>query len=280
MNSVLPRLQKYWKLPAVVNFCLGGSGSGLIVCYPFYANIIPLWILIVSLCMIGAGLITVAYELGRPIRSIRVFSHPGQSWMTREAWFALMTILVGFVTIISQQTWLISICAIFAGLFLLSQSMMLYAAKGIPAWRPKQTVFLFTSMGLLEGGGFILLAQLTLLNQSVDLLMVALLIIIRVIALYFYWSSLLGENLPLLATARLKAAIKPVLIVGHLSPLILAGLWQAYGSQIGIVLFILTGWYVKYYIIRKVALTQGIEIKNLPARGAKSKFKGVKPGWE
>src|ERR1035437_6303725 len=85
-----PWHQRNWDLRAAGNFVFGGAGAGLIffaaIAQAFGAAYVAPALL--GLALVGAGLLCVWAEIGRPLRAMNVCRHASTSWMTREAMVA------------------------------------------------------------------------------------------------------------------------------------------------------------------------------------------------
>src|SRR6185295_6528555 len=133
--GVEPWHQAHWDWKAAGNFICGGTGTGLFACAAlasFSHDMRGLaW---AGLALVALGLFLVWLKIGRPWRFINVLRQPQRSWMAREAWSG-------------SPAWLIPAAGL-GVLFLFSQAMILYAAKGIPAWRTPAIVPLMVTTGL------------------------------------------------------------------------------------------------------------------------------------
>jgi phenylacetyl-CoA:acceptor oxidoreductase subunit 2 len=141
-------LQRSWDARAAANFMLGGAGAGLVACAPLTGNS---YATLAGLAMIAVGLGAVWLETGRKLRAAHVLFNPFTSWMTREAFAALLLFPLGlFFPLLAAPVALV---------FLYCQARILRAAKGIPAWRTPWVVPLIVLSGLAEGGALLLLMQ-------------------------------------------------------------------------------------------------------------------------
>jgi phenylacetyl-CoA:acceptor oxidoreductase subunit 2 len=91
--------------------------------------------ILLGLVLIGGGLTCVWFEIGRPWRALNVYRHFGSSWMTREAFVALVLFPVGALALLTLQPQLVMLSGILGLVFLYSQARILAANKGIPTWR-------------------------------------------------------------------------------------------------------------------------------------------------
>ena len=69
-----PWHQSNWDFRAALNFIFGGTGAGLLVIVPFsgLAGDALRAEIVLGMALIGVGLISVWFEIGRPLRAINV----------------------------------------------------------------------------------------------------------------------------------------------------------------------------------------------------------------
>jgi phenylacetyl-CoA:acceptor oxidoreductase subunit 2 len=164
--------------------------------------------------------------------------------------------------------------------FLICQARILYAGKGIPAWRAPLIPWLLVATGLLEGVGLFVLIHLLapdrvaiapgvfLLGSSLAVITGGLWIVYR--------ASARRRGIPPLARRELDRVSPIVTILGHLLPLmgfaaavglepnqmsnILIGLAAA-GAVIGGIVW-------KFTVITRASHQQGFAFPKLPRRGS------------
>ncbi|HEX6362138.1 MAG TPA: DmsC/YnfH family molybdoenzyme membrane anchor subunit, partial [Albitalea sp.] len=163
-----PWRQAHWDWRAAGNFMGGGAGSGLIAVAALSgARGTPLAVaLLAGLVLVGAGLLCVWLEIGRPWRAMNVFRNPRTSWMSREAIVAALLVpaaLAAAAGVVAARP----LAALLALAFLYCQSRILRAARGIPAWRAPQIVPLVIATGLAEGAGLAVLLVQTQLAAAI-----------------------------------------------------------------------------------------------------------------
>ena len=149
-----PWQQTNWDWRAAGNFMGGGAGAGLVV-WSVLSGAHPA-LLVIGLALIGAGLLCVWAEIGRPLRALHVFFNPQTSWMTREGLVAMLLMPVGLASAVLWPQ-LAPAAALLAVGFIYCQARILHMAKGIPAWREPRVVPLIVATGLVEGGGLLML---------------------------------------------------------------------------------------------------------------------------
>jgi phenylacetyl-CoA:acceptor oxidoreductase subunit 2 len=274
-----PLRQAAWDARAAVNFMAGGAGGGLIVATALAgtgggAQAIAL---LAGLAMIGAGLVAVWHELGRPRRALNVFLHARTSWMSREAIAATLLVpaTLGAAAGVAACSYA---SAALAAVFVVCQACMLRAARGIPAWREPLVVPLLVVTALGEGAG-ILVAVSTLLPLGTPGSPLALgaLALVRMGAWLAYRRAVARTaSAPALRT--LDHAGRALQWAGTLGPLALIVLATSglVGNGPGGVLLACAGVavaaagaFVKYVLVLRAGFTQGFALAHRPVRGAR-----------
>lgn len=286
-----PALQQHWDWKAATNFICGGLGSGLFVAAAVaglrYSGLEPIgW---TSLAVVAVGLSLLLLKIGRPLRAFNVLRQPRLSWMSREAWIA-----GGFFPLAMYGLWISSssfilTAAVLALCFLVSQAMILYAAKGIPVWRNAWVVPLVVSTGLSEGAGLLLVAAAlsSALAPTLGIAAVGTAIIAALRGLFWrsYLSALQREGAPSRALAILKG-LSPWLLIGGLAlPLTLIAIGYlappaapALDAIAGLCVAA-AGVTLKYVLVTRASFSQGFALAHIPVRGSGAAGAGIKPGW-
>ena len=154
-----PWLQAHWDLRAAANFILGGTGTGLLLAAALAAPPAWRWPLAAGMALIAAGLGAVWLEIGRKLRAINVLFNARTSWMTREAYVAVVVFALGLAGACARARACSRRPSALAALgFVYCQGRILFAAKGIPAWRTRGVVALVVATALAEGGGLFVAA--------------------------------------------------------------------------------------------------------------------------
>ncbi|HEY3073711.1 MAG TPA: hypothetical protein VGJ74_00930 [Burkholderiales bacterium] len=243
-------VQRNWDARAAANFMGGGCGAGLLIFTALVERPAP-WAIALSLALVAAGLGAVWLEIGKPLRALNVYFNPFTSWMSRESFAAVVLFVAGGAALVYPD--LIFVAALAALAFLWCQARLLQAAKGIPAWRARETVALIVTTGLAEGAGLGLLFDAGPLATTAFALALA----ARAIAWLRYRRAV--------KSAALEPAGKALLGVGTVAALVLllasaplAGL-AAFGS----------GWYLKFALVTRASLKQGFALPRLPVRGTR-----------
>jgi phenylacetyl-CoA:acceptor oxidoreductase 26-kDa subunit len=261
-----PWLQQHWDLRAAANFVLGGTGAGLLLGWALLSPAAqsPDWrgFALAGIALIAAGLGAVWLEIGRKLRAVNVLFNPGTSWMSREAYVAVIVFaLVVAALALDAPGW--ARAGAFAALvFLWCQARILRASKGIPAWRLAQVVPLIVTTGLAEGVGLYLVVR----PEPLPAALLGLLVIARV----FAWSR---YRMALQAPARqaLEDAGKSLVQLGTVVPLVLclASYFVPYAAVLAGIAAIATGWQLKVVLVTRAAYNQGFALPRLPVRGVR-----------
>jgi phenylacetyl-CoA:acceptor oxidoreductase 26-kDa subunit len=267
-----PWQQRHWDARAAANFMAGGCGSGLMV-FAALAGA-PGWVFAVGAVLVALGLLSVAFEIGRPLRALNVFRHPQRSWMSREAMLAPL-LLAAALAAWAGVPGAAALAAALALAFVYCQGRMLRASKGIPAWREPAIVPLLVATALAEGGGLWLLLRGAAGGAAWPLWVLFGLALAARLALWSRWRR------------RLKAAPRAlqqvdragrVFAVGTLLPLVLAlaallmpatPLLDTLLPPFAGVLALAGGLWFKFTLVTRAAFNQGFSLAQLPVRGVR-----------
>lgn len=292
VDHFAPRQQRNWDWRAAANFIAGGAGGGLLLLAAL-SGIGPgetRAALVLGMVLVGAGLTCVWFEIGQPWRALNVYLHIATSWMTREAAAALLLFVAGTLAWFSGEPTAIIATGLLGLAFLYCQARILGANKGIPSWRHPRSLALLMSTGLVEGAGFLacILALSSAVVSPVLLLALLILIALRASVWRYYLAGLANNAVPQGALKVLHGIDKRFLLMGHLLPaLLLTLLWARPNSSVAFAATLLTsglllsvsGWWMKFTLVRRAAFTQGIALPHLPTRGRGAAGPAVKPGW-
>ena len=235
-------LQRHWDGRAAANFMLGGAGAGLVACAPLTGHS---YLVFAGLAMIAAGLGAVWLEIGRKLRAAHVLFNPFTSWMTREAFAALLLFPLAMLYPL--------LAAPLALAFLYCQARILRASKGIPAWRAREVVALVVSTGLAEGAGLALVfsAERWLLGAF------AAAVAVRYFAWRQYRAAVPSEALEPAGRALGWVGTGAALVLLPIAPPV-AGLAAA-----------ACGAWLKLALVTRASFKQGFSLPHLPVRGAR-----------
>jgi phenylacetyl-CoA:acceptor oxidoreductase subunit 1 len=289
-RGVEPAHQTHWDWKAAANFMCGGAGAGLFAVAAaatlFGADARPA--LLAGAALVALGLFFVLMKIGRPLRAANVLRQPRRSWMAREAWVALAFFPLAALALWSPQGPIAAVAGIVALAFLVCQAMILFGAKGIPAWREQMIVPLIVATGLAEGGGLLLavFAVIPVLQPVAEAvaIVVMLLAVARGLIWRLYVRSLETRGAPSrtldvidgmrIWIHSLGLALPAALILVGFIPMIEPALPFAFG---GLAAFA-AGWLLKLILVTRAAYNQGFALDHVP-RGRGMVGQSVKPGW-
>ena len=289
-NPLVGKLQTFWDLRAAANFTLGGmsAGLGVIAAILYGLGVIPVdgarIALVVSAIGMAIGLFAVFLEIGKKARFLFVLLRPQTSWMTRETYAVAVFYPSVLLAWFAPSTLWIALSGFSAAAFLFCQARILYAAKGIPAWRAPATPWLIGATGLLEGTG--LLAVLLGLDHNafgaaaglvwVSFLGVMFAVLGIVVWCYFIQSAR-NAGLPPLARSSLGALDPWLRWGGYIAPAAafaaawaLSGLggWTSAALCLGGATAVLFGAVMKVGLVTRAGFQQGYAIPRMPQRGS------------
>jgi len=272
-----PWHQSNWDFRAALNFIFGGAGAGLLVIVAFsgLAGDALRAEIVLGMGLIGTGLISVWFEIGRPLRAINVGFNPFPSWMTRESFAAGAVFALGLSAAWLGSQALAQAAALAALVFAYCQGRMLQGAKGIPAWRVPALAWLIFTTALAEGAGlFVVLATLFDTPAKGVLGYFSLALVARGLAWSIYRGSV-AKSAARPALVALDRAGKILIQFGTIAPLalLLLGLFAADIARIALLLAgvgaLATGWQFKFVLITRAAYNQGFALPHLPVRGTR-----------
>jgi phenylacetyl-CoA:acceptor oxidoreductase subunit 2 len=116
------------------------------------------WLQAAAAAGMALGLFCVFLEIGRKLRFLYVVRRPQTSWMTRETYFVALFYPAVAADLLWPHWIFHLLAALSAAGFLYSQARILYAGKGIPAWRHPLIPPMLVIGGLLEGTGLLAFA--------------------------------------------------------------------------------------------------------------------------
>ena len=274
-----PSRQTAWDARAAVNFMAGGAGGGLIVVTALAGieGAARAVLVLTGLAVIGAGLLAVWHELGRPRRALNVFVHARTSWMSREAIAATLLVptALGAAAGVAACSWA---SAALAAAFVVCQARMLQASRGIPAWRERLVVPLLVVTALAEGAGiFVAASTLLPIGAPGSTLALGALALLRIVAWLVYRRAV-ARTAAAPALRALDHAGRALQWVGTLAPLALITLASSgvLGNRPSGVLLacagvatVAAGAFVKYVLVLHAGFTQGFALAHRPVRGAR-----------
>ena len=260
-----PWIQAHWDARAAANFMLGGAGSGLVVASAL-AGSSQRVALAAGMLLVAAGLGAVWLEIGRKLRAAHVLFNPFTSWMTREAYAAVLFFALGAAAWLTGYEALAYGASLAAALFALCQARILHASKGIPAWRQPEVVPFVAATALAEGAGL-----LAFLDQGTPVMgLLATAVVVRA----WTWSGYRGALAR--ATARevreaLDAPGRALMQAGTIAPLALA-IAAVFAPPAGLLAGLAalsTGAWFKFVLVTRASRNQGFSLPKLPVRGSR-----------
>lgn len=279
-----PWQQTSWDGRAAGNFIGGGAGSGLIVFSALSGvqGMALTLMMLAGLALVGGGLLSVWFEIGRPLRALNVIFNPRTSWMSRESLVAFALFPAGLAAAVGLPG-AAALAALLACLFVYCQARLVLAAKGIPAWREPVLLPLLLITAGAEGGGLFLLARALPLPQTqpgVQWLWALFMALVLARALLWrVWRTRLAGVAAPRALAAIDRAGALLLMLGSLLPLALALVVLVVNGPSGVAATALLlgaaglaaalgGAWFKFTLITRAAFNQGFALKHLPVRGA------------
>jgi phenylacetyl-CoA:acceptor oxidoreductase subunit 2 len=280
-------LQSHWDARAATNFICGGAGGGLLAAIALASlrmhNGGPRPLVVLALALVGAGLTAVWFEIGRPLRALNVYRNAATSWMTREAMIAPFLFASGAAAVIFDWRAAFWIAGLLGLAFAYAQGRMLYANKGIPAWRHPGAAGMIVATSLTEGAGLLCAGALYWPSLTAFGILLVGLVCLRFFVWRNYLASLRRVGAPSGTLKAFAAIERPFAWAGHAAPVVLgiAGVVLGSGSLVALagVLAAGAGAWFKYTLVCRAAFTQGFALPWTPSRGAGAARTGGEPGW-
>ena len=314
-NPLVGKVQQFWDWRAAMNWMFGGVGSGFVLAAWLISFAVPaeaaaeyrLWLSAAQFAgagLMAIGLFFVFLKIGRKMRFWRAVSRPRTSWMTRELYVVAVFGIAVLLGIATQHPAAQAAAALAALGFLCCQAMILYRARGIPAWRHGLMPWMIVATGLFEGfaalmpalaltigllAAFQLLVPLEIFIYSALALQTmqsaSVAIVVLAAANLILWTgyrrSAAANGIGPLARAVLARVYRRVLILGtglpailYLTGLIALGMGQT-GTRLAIgvwiagsILAIFGGAYWKFMIVARAGYQQGFAMPRQPHRGS------------
>ena len=283
-NPLVGKLQTFWDLRAAMNFIMGGMSTGLVlVAYLAYLSGGLTQPALIGINMaagagVGIGLFCVFLKIKQKQRFLYVLLRPQSSWMTRETYFVGLFYPALLIDFVWPQPILHLIVAIAAAGFLWTQVMILFAAKGIPAWRVALMPWMLVATGLFEGAGLLLIASLVfpqIGNPGVIPIVVGLVLAVINAALWHNFRTKASQRgIPPLARQSLDSITPLLHVLGHAIPVVLFGTALLTDSTHPITLVlggaaaVAGGVIWKRNVITKASYQQGFAMPMVPQRGS------------
>ena len=275
--------QTYWDYKGAMNFVCGGFASGFaVMAFLLEANrpktSLSILFLIAAVIM-GVGLVSLLFKLGRPTRALFAALRPGSSWMSRELWVAATFFPLVGLGLVLPDLWVHDALGVVAALFLICQARILYVSKGIPAWRAPLIPWMLVTTALFEGIALYAIVELVapqLAAGSPMLLLLGIALALTNAVLWHRYRASAAERGIGLAARSALAKITPWLhLVGHLLPIVLFGIALSVSidlarilAAIGGIAAIAGGASWKFCVILRAGHQQGFALPKVPQRGS------------
>ncbi len=157
--------------PSVILFTtLSGLGFGLLfflgLGYPGSTGWVAFVFFALAYLLAVGGLLASTFHLGHPERAIKAFTQWRSSWLSREAWCAVLALivmgLVGLGRVFFDTHWAVLgwVGAVFCVATVLTTSMIYTQLKTVPRWNTMITPMLF--LAYAGTGGALLAGQIDL----------------------------------------------------------------------------------------------------------------------
>ncbi|MCC6212553.1 MAG: 4Fe-4S dicluster domain-containing protein, partial [Burkholderiales bacterium] len=283
-NPLNGALQQFWDWRAAMNWIFGGTSSGMAVAAwlasaggAVPAGAVPA-LHAAAAGLMALGLFFVFLKIGRKLRFWRAISRPQSSWMTREIYVVAAFYPVVLANLVAPRSWLAPAGGVLALAFLVCQAMILYRARGIPAWRAPLVPWMIVATGLLEGVGLLalLLAGLAGSGAMAPGLPLAALVLVALNATLWiaYRAAAREQGIRPLSRQVIARMSLPLHAIGHalaaalfLLALVDPALLPAC-TLAGAVAAIAGGAYLKYMLVVHAGFHQGFALPMLPQRGS------------
>lgn len=154
--------------PSVIAFTtLSGAGFGLLVWLglglPAPTGWTAFGLFALAYVLAAGGLAASAFHLGHPERALLAFTQWRSSWLSREAWTSVATLLViapygAGLALFGAALWPLGVLGVLLALATLVSTAMIYTQmRSVPRWRHWSTPALYLALAL--AGGAILAGQ-------------------------------------------------------------------------------------------------------------------------
>lgn len=223
MELIQPAKQKVWGWPGVVNFALGGAGSGSYLLGELMTRLWqggrgPAVFRLLGPALVGLGLLALAVEAGHPFRGRYLLRHLRRSWMSRESLAAITFIPTALLSWFFPHRVLEGIAAAAALGLLISHGFILYRAVAVAAWNVPLMPVLFVTSGLAMGGGLLLLVASNGANLGLTAVVLASVVSDLVAWLLYLYGSRSPSFRQTTTGLRRSAALFLIVGVGRLLP--------------------------------------------------------------
>lgn len=283
-NPLAGKLQTRWDYRAAMNFILGGLGSGLAIvtaiAWAFFglAPAMAGALFVVAGIVMAVGLTFVFFKIGRKARFLYALKRPKTSWMSREIYAVGVFYALVAANALRPHPVFPPLVGAAAFAFLYCQARILFASKGIPAWRAPPMPKMIVASGLFEGLG-VLAALLGSAATPASPAVAAVALIglsgFNAWLWHAYRTSAQAKGVPPLARDEMTAATPWLHGIGHAVPAVLgaAALLSSAGPASALTAFaglaaVAGGALWKFVVVTRAAYFQGLALPRLPRRGS------------
>ena len=224
--------QRVWGWPGIINFILGGAGTGLYL-VDFVAGIFQNGPSVLSRhaqfgllgpILVILGFVALTTEAGHPTRGIHLFRNLRSAWLSRETLFWSVFVPTAILDWFIPNQFFRIVAVPSALALMISQGLILFQIRAVTAWNMPAIPLFFISSGFISGAGVLLLIR-GLINSPLSLST----IVIGIIALsvnliiWFLYLNCFRCNDFLEATEKLRRPLSLIITVGlgHVLPLVL-----------------------------------------------------------
>ena len=223
--------QQAWGWPGIVNFILGGAGTGFYL-FSFVVMVleegafamskqIPYGL--IAPILVALGFLALTTDAGHPLRGFYLFRNLRWAWLSRETFFFSIFVPVAILDWVLPSLYFRILSVATALALMISQGLILYQIRAITIWNRPIMALLFISSAFASGGGVVLLigglTRSRLSQSTIVLEMIALSANLVIWLVYLYWfrSTAFWE-----ATEKLRRPFGLIITVGlgHILPLV------------------------------------------------------------
>ena len=282
VNPLVGKRQMFWDWRAAMNWMFGGVGTGLAIAavLAFWLGAVPARampaLLFASAALVAAGLGFVFLKIGRKLRFWRAASRPHTSWMSRELYAGLVFFPAVLWSLVAPGRAAFTLAAFAAAAFLACQAMILFKARGIPAWRVPLIPGMLFATGLLEGFGALAIGTALLGSSGVAIAGAGIITFAAGSALLWwrYRETAKAQGVPPLARRVIDGVSMPVHLIGHLLPVALVACTLLAPAQATLLVAlagaaaIAGGALWKFAVVVRASYAQGFKLTHMPQRGS------------
>lgn len=167
--------------PSIILFTtLSGLGFGMLAFLgldaPAPRGWTAFWFFLIANLLAVGGLLSSTFHLGHPERALKAFSQWRSSWLSREAWLAVATLVmmglyaIGLVFFDTQFRLLGIVGGLLAIATVIATSMIYTQMRTVPRWNHWSTPIIFLAYAIV--GGALLTGRVELVRALLPLLLI------------------------------------------------------------------------------------------------------------